>query len=242
MRKLLTIALTLLLACFVLPAHAASYCGHCGYLLPASDYVYCPKCGNAIDNAPNGLMYSSDGYLMGFTIDRLSTRSGPGTLYSDTGSFNNMKNVWVEVSHRAWDSRNEIWWVRVHIGEDWLWTGYKRFDSTTLPIDLIPIWGSDPFTTPVHVTPVPPQPFAKLIGQSVMVCTQGQARLGPGTQYGSAAVIEVGDWYVILDVQRGNTRKDWYMIRLSTGQEVWAASGLFELNGLQGGTVWGVPD
>lgn len=77
--------------------------------------------------------------VYGYAIDSLSTRNGPGTQYDGRGTYSSLKNTWVEVRSRAWDTRNGIWWVEVHIGNDWLWTGYKRFDSETIPLQSIPI-------------------------------------------------------------------------------------------------------
>ena len=80
--------------------------------------------------------------LWGLTIDKLSTRSGPSTTYEDMGTYS-VKDKWVRVYCRAWDKRNGIWWVKVAIpykGETRiLWTGYKRFDKTSLPLESIPI-------------------------------------------------------------------------------------------------------
>lgn len=264
MRKMLAMMLTLalLLTCVTLPAHAVRYCGYCGASVYNDNFVFCSMCGKKLDGqsggtqdngGQNNLKYSQNGYLMGYTIDRLSTRSGPGTTYSETGSYNNTKNTWVEVSCRAWDSRNEIWWVQVHIGNQWLWTGYKRFDSSTLPLDDIPVWGSssgsggtnnhgsNSGTGMADIEMIDPA-FGWLLGKYIEVGTTGSARSGPGTNYGHKTTLLPGEEYTILDVSRGDTRKDWYKIRLSTGEEAWAASGLFLLNGVDGGTVWGVPD
>ena len=80
--------------------------------------------------------------LRGLAIDKLSTRSGPSTDYEDMGTYS-VKGQWIRVYCRAWDDRNDIWWVKVGIpyhGETRvLWTGYKRFDKTTLPLEDIPI-------------------------------------------------------------------------------------------------------
>lgn len=80
--------------------------------------------------------------LWGLAIDKLSTRSGPSTTYEDKGTYS-VKGSWIRVYSRAWDDRNNIWWVKVAIpyhGETRvLWTGYKRFDKTTLPLEDIPI-------------------------------------------------------------------------------------------------------
>ena len=272
MRKLTTfvLALALLLTCLAWPAYAVTYCGYCGAAIHQTDYVFCPKCGKQLSGQgsqsglsdqitqsnQSNLTYSSAGYLMGYTIDRLSTRTGPGTTYNEAGSYNSTKNTWVEVSCRAWDSRNDIWWVQVHIGTQWLWTGYKRFDSSTLPLESIPVW--DGWSTGIPMTVgsasggsagsgmadieyIDPA-FGWLLGQYIEVGTTGSARSGPGTNYTHKTTILPGEGYTILDVSRGDTRKDWYKIRLQTGEEAWAASGLFLLNGVDGGTVWGVPD
>lgn len=78
--------------------------------------------------------------LWGLTVKGLATRSGPSTSYKDTGSYHDLNGKWVRVRSRAWDSVNEIWWVEVLIGDRWLWTGYWRFDSSTLPLESIPIY------------------------------------------------------------------------------------------------------
>lgn len=80
--------------------------------------------------------------LWGLTIDKLSTRSGPCTIYEDMGTYS-VKGKWIRVYCRAWDKRNGIWWVKVAIPyrdeTRILWTGYKRFDKSTLPLESIPI-------------------------------------------------------------------------------------------------------
>ena len=75
---------------------------------------------------------------MGLTIDKLATRKGPGTQYDGGGTYS-VKNQWIKVLAKAWDSRNNIWWVKCDIpyhGEiRVLWTGWKRFDHTTITLD-----------------------------------------------------------------------------------------------------------
>ena len=73
---------------------------------------------------------------------RLSTRSGPGTKYGETGTFyngNNWKNATVKVLGKAWDKGNGIWWVLVDFdygnAKYRLWTGLKRVD---IDIDSVP--------------------------------------------------------------------------------------------------------
>ena len=50
---------------------------------------------------------------------------------------------YIRVLARAWDSRNGIWWVKceIPVRNEYrvLWTGYKRFDAQTLPLESIPV-------------------------------------------------------------------------------------------------------
>lgn len=87
----------------------------------------------------------NDDRLFGLTIDKLATRKGPGTQYEGGGTYS-VKGEYIEVLAKAYDKRNGIWWVKCvipyHGEERILWTGYKRFDKDTLPLDLIPeeVW------------------------------------------------------------------------------------------------------
>ena len=53
-----------------------------------------------------------------------------------------MKNQWIRVLAKAWDNRNGIWWVKCEIpyhGEiRVLWTGWKRFDHSSMSLDSVP--------------------------------------------------------------------------------------------------------
>ena len=92
--------------------------------------------GSTVTAAPQGGP-KADG-VMGLTIDKLATRKGPGTQYDGGGTYS-VKNQWIKVLAKAWDSRNNIWWVKCEIpyhGEiRVLWTGWKRFDHTTITLD-----------------------------------------------------------------------------------------------------------
>ena len=85
--------------------------------------------------------------LYGLAKQKIATRNGPGTQYDEKGTYN-VAGQYLRVFSRAWDSRNGIWWVKCEIpykGEKRvLWTGYKRFDSDTLPLESIPVEGEDP--------------------------------------------------------------------------------------------------
>ena len=83
--------------------------------------------------------------VYGYTIDKLATRKGPGTQYDGGGTYS-VKNEWIKVLAKAWDKRNSIWWVKCEIpyhGEiRVLWTGWKRFDHSTITLEQLPeeIW------------------------------------------------------------------------------------------------------
>ena len=83
--------------------------------------------------------------IYGLTIDKLATRKGPGTQYEGGGTYS-VKGKYIQVLSKAYDKRNKIWWVKCvipyHGEERILWTGYKRFDKTTLSLDDLPeeVW------------------------------------------------------------------------------------------------------
>lgn len=79
--------------------------------------------------------------VYGLTIDKLATRKGPGTQYEGGGTYN-VKGQYIQVLAKAYDKRNGIWWVKCvipyHGEQRILWTGYKRFDHSTLSLDQLP--------------------------------------------------------------------------------------------------------
>ena len=83
--------------------------------------------------------------VYGLTIAKLATRKGPGTQYDGGGTYS-VKNQYIKVLAKAWDKRNGIWWVKCEIpyhGEiRILWTGWKRFDHSTISLDDLPeeVW------------------------------------------------------------------------------------------------------
>jgi hypothetical protein len=85
--------------------------------------------------------WNDDGDVYGLTIDKLATRTGPGTQYDEGGTYN-VKGEYIKVLAKAWDNRNDIWWVKCEIpynGETLiLWTGWKRFDHDTISLDDLP--------------------------------------------------------------------------------------------------------
>ena len=83
--------------------------------------------------------------VYGLTIDKLATRRGPGTQYEGGGTYS-VKGQYIQVLAKAYDKRNGIWWVKCVIpyhGENRiLWTGWKRFDHSTISLDDLPeeVW------------------------------------------------------------------------------------------------------
>jgi len=84
----------------------------------------------------------ADDDIYGLTIDKLATRKGPGTQYEGGGTYS-VKGQYIKVLTRAYDKRNGIWWVKCEIPYRneirVLWTGYKRFDASQLPLECIPL-------------------------------------------------------------------------------------------------------
>lgn len=81
------------------------------------------------------------GELWGVAADVLAARTGPSTLFDGAGTYN-VVGQRIRVYSRAYDSMSRSWWVKCEI--PWMdetrvvWTPYKRFDSSTLPLDSIP--------------------------------------------------------------------------------------------------------
>ena len=79
--------------------------------------------------------------IYGLAINKLATRTGPGTKYAEGGTYE-VKGQYIQVLAKAYDKVNEIWWVKCVIpyrGENRvLWTGYQRFDPATLPLEVLP--------------------------------------------------------------------------------------------------------
>ena len=137
----LLLVLALLLPCLGM-ADTLWYCPKCGR--PNNDN-FCPTDGTArpATGASNatGLTYSNYAYEPALLNQKMATRTGPGTTYAEGGSYD-VKGQYIQVLAKAYDKRNEIWWVKCVIpyrGKNKvLWTGYQRFDHSTLPLDRIP--------------------------------------------------------------------------------------------------------
>ena len=69
---------------------------------------------------------------------KLSTRSGPGTLYTELGTYLGKGHEVTAIS-RAYDMRNGIWWIQVEFEyqneKRRAYTGHKRLD---LSLNAVP--------------------------------------------------------------------------------------------------------
>ena len=99
-----------------------------------SDFIELEKTNSTITNY--------NGELYGLVIKKLATRSGPSPRAEDTGTYS-VKGQYIRVYSRAYDPIENAWWVKCDVpyhGEiRTLWAWYTRFDSKTLPIEIIPI-------------------------------------------------------------------------------------------------------
>ena len=125
------------------------------------------------------------GLYAGLT-QKLATRTGPGTWYDEPGTF--FSGSWsytsVRVLTRAWDSRNDIWWVQVEFtsgGKDYrAYTGLKRVS--------------------VNINSVPDE---QVLGTASML-RSAAACWGPGSNYArSSTNIPSGISVTVLDVENG---------------------------------------
>ena len=144
-------------------------------------------------------MQASAAPLYGKATMNLATRTGPGTQYDGAGTYF-VKGESIRVLSRAWDSRNSIWWVKCEIPYRKeirvLWTGYKRFDANTLPLDSIPIEDPSNYRTTRTPTPRPTSSTSSSGGLYGLATTRLSTRTGPGTQYEDGGTYNVSGQYI----------------------------------------------
>ena len=135
MKKWIAVCLIVLMTCVCCSALAENwYCPQCGRL---NDSNFCPADGTAKPQAGSqfGGNYTQYAYAVGTLNRKLATRTGPGTRYDEPGTFLKAGDQ-VTVLSKAYDSRNEIWWVQVEFRENGqlyrAYTGAKRFDGLNL--------------------------------------------------------------------------------------------------------------
>lgn len=113
-------------------------------------------------------------YITVLAIDNLSTRSGPSTAYSETGTYK-VKGQQIRLYSYAFDS-NGVCWVQCDIPYNdvyrRLYTGLKRFDATVDDLAALPL------EDPMNFTPV----------RALETAT---ALYGPGLGYGAYGKLTV---------------------------------------------------
>ena len=106
-----------------------------------SELLFVNSQGNGTTKKTTGTV-SYGGELYALAIDRLATREGPGTEYKDLGTYR-VKGQMIHILAKSYDI-NGVCWVQCEIpygGKTVIaWTGWKRFDQTTLDIDQVPLW------------------------------------------------------------------------------------------------------
>ena len=148
MKKIIALLLACLFACQLPLALAGTswYCPQCGRL---NDNNFCPVDGTArpADTGSSsypGITTSTDNYttyayITGTLNAKLATRTGPGTQYDEPGTFLSAGSQ-VTVLSKAYDTRNEIWWIQVEFSVSGsryrAYTGLKRF--TNLNVSYVP--------------------------------------------------------------------------------------------------------
>ena len=137
MKKSFAALLALVLLCTLIPLAQAEtwYCPQCGN---RNEYNFCPVCGTAKPAQPSpggGASYTRYANIRGTLNSKLATRTGPSTTYDEPGSFFSAGTS-VTVLSRAYDQRNEIWWVQVEFQYQGrlyrAYTGVKRFNGLNL--------------------------------------------------------------------------------------------------------------
>ena len=162
--------------------------------------------------------------IYGLAVMNISTRSGPSTDYQDTGTYN-LKGQWLKILSRAYDDVNEIWWVQCVIPSSGraLWTGYKRFDHSTLPLDIIPIEGS---SSSYYYEDEPC--YDDIFGQAIMDIS---TRSGPSTKYQDTGTYKLkGQWLRILARAYDDENEIWWVqcVIPSNGRALWTGYKRFD--------------
>ena len=137
-------------------------------------------------------------------IMKLATRTGPSTNYDEQGThfINNWSSTWVTVLTKAWDKRNDIWWLQVEYKSGGKWyrsyTGLKRVDVNINSVPEEQIYGSD------------------------TVRYDTDALWGPGTQYVTAKRnVPAGTAVSVYDWENGYVQVEFYDSRTSCYRRAW---------------------
>ncbi len=115
-------------------------CPKCGYAADAG-FTYCPKCGAALSSSGSwGSSPSADTQIYGLASERLATRSGPSTDYTELGTYK-VKGEYVRIVTIAYDE-NGVGWIQCEVTYGGalrrVYTGLKRFDTSTFNLSQVP--------------------------------------------------------------------------------------------------------
>lgn len=131
----------------------------------------------------------------GLTIDKLSTRSGPGTHYRETGTYK-VQDQYVPLFSVAYDGSG-VCWVQCDIpyGNKLrrLYTGLKRFDASTFDLSSLP--EEDPMD----------------FDERVRVLVTSKALYGPGRAYDvyDKLTVDKGQRVTVIAIQEDYAQVEW---------------------------------
>ena len=126
--------------------NTGNFCPNCGAARPAESWA-CPVCrhqntGGNFCVQCGAKRTAASAAVYGLATEKLAINSGPGTrrYYDELGTYN-VKGQYVRILAKAYDSRNDIWWVKCEIPNTKGvvgWTGYKRFDASSFNLNDVP--------------------------------------------------------------------------------------------------------
>ena len=91
--------------------------------------------------------------LMVTTKERIASRSGPGTNYTETGSYH-QAGTRVKALSAAYDDRNGIWWIQIEVSYNGelrrVYTGVKRLEMRAEDVPVEEAEGSGLLTRSVY--------------------------------------------------------------------------------------------
>ena len=141
-------------------------------------------------------------YVQARLNQRISTRSGPGTQYTEPGTFLGSGD-YVTVHSKKWDDGNRIWWVQVEFS-----SGGKRYRAYT---------GS--WRMNVDINRVPEE----MLLRTCEVQYDTRAYAGPGSQYASMGMVYAGTSASLYEAENGYGMIEFY--RSGKMQRVWVDLG-----------------
>ena len=131
---------------------------------------------------------------------RIATRTGPGTNYTEPGSFLKAGD-YVTVVSKKWDKTNEIWWVQVDFT-----SGGRRYRAYT---------GS--WRMNVDISRVPEE----MALRDCEVQYNTAAYAGPGSHYASMGTVYAGTQATLYQVSNGYAQIEFYDFSARLTKRVW---------------------